>query len=174
MSNLIISVHYDMPRSAHVHKSMLLRGVKFPTPALNQEDIQATKGRAANAGRNPGGYSQRGGHGSRGRGGGSQNYGNHSSNSYPRQQQSSSRQAYGNQPAYNQYPAPPQGWQPPPPGVGGFTRNPPPPPPGMQGSYAPGRPSQGGPPQYGSQYPQYDNNRSNDGRGSRPRDNYRH
>ncbi|KFY44765.1 hypothetical protein V495_03267 [Pseudogymnoascus sp. VKM F-4514 (FW-929)] len=150
-----ISVHYDMPRSAHVHKSMLLRGVKFPTPALNQEDIQATKGRAANAGRNPGGYSQRGGYGGRGRGGGSQNYGNHSSNSYPRQQQSSSRQAYGNQPAYNQYPAPPQGWQPPPPGVGGFTRNPPPPPPGMQGSYAPGRPSQGGPPQYGSQYPQF-------------------
>ncbi|OBT73383.1 hypothetical protein VF21_07710 [Pseudogymnoascus sp. 05NY08] len=180
-----ISVHYDMPRSAHIHKSMLLRGVKFSTPALNQDDIQATKGRAANAGRNPGGYSQRGQYGGRGRGGGSQNYGNHSSNPYPRQQPSS-RQAYGNQPAYNQYPAPPQGWQPPPPGVGGFARNPPPPPPGMQVPYPPGRAPQGGPPnaQYGSQYsaapnyPQYDNNRSNgshgNGGGGRPRDNYRY
>src|SRR5690606_27572172 len=107
-----------------------------------------------------------------------------SSNPYPGPQ-SSSRQPYGNQPAYNQYPAPPHGWQPPPPGVGDFARGPPPPPPpGMQGSYVPGRMSQMVAPnvQYGQQqsaapnYPPYDNSRSNESRGNvgRPRDNYRY
>jgi 5'-3' exoribonuclease 2 len=47
----VYSVHYDMPKSGHIHKSMLLRGVKFPPPALNPADIEATKGRAARSGR---------------------------------------------------------------------------------------------------------------------------
>lgn len=161
-----------MPRSTHIHKSMLLRGVKFPTPALNQDDIQATKGRAANPGRNPGGYSQRGQYGG-GRGRGSYNRGNNSSNPYPRQQ-TTSHQSYSAQTVYNQYSSPSQGWQPPPPGLGGFARNPPPPPPGMHSSYAPGHPSQTAPfnGQYGSQYPaapgypQYGDNRTNESHGN--------
>ncbi|KAL6715170.1 5'-3' exoribonuclease 2 [Lecanora helva] len=50
-----ISVNYDLPRSIHVHKSMLLRGVKFEPATLNREDIEATKGRASHSGRSFGG-----------------------------------------------------------------------------------------------------------------------
>lgn len=57
-----------MPRSKHVHKSMLLRGVKFEPPTLNREDIEATKGRASHSGRSHGGAPLGRGRG-RGRGG---------------------------------------------------------------------------------------------------------
>ncbi|MCJ1453268.1 5'-3' exoribonuclease 2 [Mycoblastus sanguinarius] len=65
-----MSVHYEMPRSVHIHKSMLLRGVKFASPALDHADIEATKGRANHSGRSFGSAPLRGGHGNgRGRGG---------------------------------------------------------------------------------------------------------
>lgn len=65
-----ISVHYEMPRSIHIHKSMLLRGVKLGQPALDRADIEATKGRANSSGRSHGGAPLGGGRGNgRGRGG---------------------------------------------------------------------------------------------------------
>jgi 5'-3' exoribonuclease 2 len=57
-----------MPRSVHIHKSMLLRGVKFGPSVLNAEDIAATKGRANHSGRSFGGAPLGRGRG-RGRGG---------------------------------------------------------------------------------------------------------
>lgn len=70
MANLSISVHFKMPRSQYIHKSMLLRGVKMPPPALNLADIEATKGRAYNSGRSYGGAPLRNDHyNGRGRGG---------------------------------------------------------------------------------------------------------
>jgi len=62
------SVHYQMPRSVHIHKSMLLRGIKFGPSTLNAEDIAATKGRANHSGRSFGGAPLGRGRG-RGRGG---------------------------------------------------------------------------------------------------------
>jgi len=63
-----ISVHYAMPKSRHIHKSMLLRGVKLPPLALTQADIEATKGRARNSGRSYGRAPFQGGQNGRGRG----------------------------------------------------------------------------------------------------------
>jgi 5'-3' exoribonuclease 2 len=132
-----------MPKSTHVHKSMLLRGVKFPVPALNQNDIETTKGRAAKSGRNHGGVPLRGD----GRGRNSFNYS--SSNSYS--SVPSHQQSYGSQNNHNNpYPGPP-GWQPPPPGVSGFARGPPPPPPGSYGSYGRGPSSYQQHPPYNAQ-----------------------
>ncbi|TQB72974.1 5'-3' exoribonuclease 2 [Monascus purpureus] len=54
-------VNYEIPKSGHVHKSMLLRGVKFPPPALDQADIQAVKSKAQNSGRSFGGVPFRNG-----------------------------------------------------------------------------------------------------------------
>ena len=53
------SVHYEMPRSTHTHKSMLLRGVKLAPPTLDQADVEATKGRAGRSGRPHGGISSK-------------------------------------------------------------------------------------------------------------------
>jgi 5'-3' exoribonuclease 2 len=139
----IFSVYYELPKSNHIHKSMLLRGVKFPTRALDQNDIEATKGRAARSGRNHGGAPLRsdyGGRGGRGRGG-SFNYA--SQNSYSRPQ-SYNDQSYGsNNGGYNGRQYPPQqqaqSWQPPPPGLDGFARGPPPPPPGSNAAYSQGQ-----------------------------------
>ncbi|KAM0797988.1 exoribonuclease 2 [Usnea florida] len=65
-----ISVHYEMPQSIHVHKSMLLRGVKVGPATLDRADIEATKGRAMSSGRSHGGAPLGGGRGNgRGRGG---------------------------------------------------------------------------------------------------------
>lgn len=126
-----ISVHYEMPKSSHRHKSMLLRGVKFPPPALNQGDIEATKGRAAKSGRNHGGVPLSGD----GRGRNSFNYS--SQNQY--KSGANNQQSYGSQNSYtnnnNIYAYPPPGWQPPPPGAGGFARGPPPPPPGSYNNH---------------------------------------
>ena len=44
-----------MPRSAYTHKSMLLRGIKWPAPTLDHSDIEATKARASHSGRSRGG-----------------------------------------------------------------------------------------------------------------------
>ncbi|RDW72059.1 hypothetical protein BP5796_08093 [Coleophoma crateriformis] len=112
-----ITVFYEMPTSNHIHKSMLLRGVKFPSPALTQSDIEATKGRASKSGRNHGGAPLQG----NGRGRNSFNYASPNNNgghqggnsNYSNNQHGNS---YGSQGPYNghQYSAPP-----PPPGYGG-------------------------------------------------------
>lgn len=44
-----------MPHSDHLHKSMLLRGVVFPPPALDHSDIAMTRSRAGKTGRGFGG-----------------------------------------------------------------------------------------------------------------------
>ena len=44
-------VNYEIPKSSHIHKSMLLRGVKPPPPTLNSSDIQAVKSKALQTGR---------------------------------------------------------------------------------------------------------------------------
>lgn len=63
-----MSVNFEIPKTKYVHKSMLLRGLKLPTPVLDNSDIVATKARANHSGRSFGGAPLRGGH-SRGRGG---------------------------------------------------------------------------------------------------------
>ncbi|KAI9736649.1 MAG: 5'-3' exoribonuclease 2 [Cirrosporium novae-zelandiae] len=68
-----ISVHYEMPSSLHIHKSMILRGVKFPPPMLDRSDIEATKSRASRSGRAYGGVPLRNNYNG-GRGNGSINY----------------------------------------------------------------------------------------------------
>lgn len=120
-----------MPPSNHIHKSMLLRGVKFPEKALNRADIEATKGRAARSGRTYGGAPLR----SNGRGQNTINYGGSSSYQSSGPTASQSYQGFQNGYNGNHYPVPPPGWQPPPPGVNSFGRGAPPPPPGIHGAY---------------------------------------
>ncbi|KAF7862016.1 hypothetical protein EAF04_007896 [Stromatinia cepivora] len=150
-----IRVHYEMPKSNHIHKSMLLVGVDFGQPALNQSDIEMTKSRASRSGRNYGGVPLQGD----GRGRNQFNYGSGNNNrgngnryngpgtTAPRY----NNQSYGSQNSYNGYsqPPPPPGWQPPPPGSYG---GPPPPPPGSYGAYPPPPP-----PGYGGSYNNYSN-----------------
>lgn len=50
-----ITVFYEMPKSPHLHKSMLLRGVRPPPPILTREEVEATKSRASHSGRSFGG-----------------------------------------------------------------------------------------------------------------------
>ncbi|TKA78398.1 5'-3' exoribonuclease 2 [Cryomyces minteri] len=162
-----ISVHYEMPKSTHVHKSMLLRGVKFGTLALDHADIEATRGRSRQSGRHFGGVPLNDNYtnGGRGRGrGGRINYGadsrqnyNDSRNGYSGDSRSGHVQQDGRPNPFaahlnpqfvpppqfavqNGYGAPPPGWVPPPPHL---ARGPPPPPPGQYGY-----PPQG----YGGQY----------------------
>jgi 5'-3' exoribonuclease 2 len=150
LANLISSVHYEIPKTTHTHKSMLLRGVKFAEPALNQSDIEVTKGRAARSGRSHGGVPLQGNGGPRN----SFNYSSNQNGPPPNH-----RQSYPPQNGYSNYPVPPPGWQPPPPGLGGFGRGLPPPPPpnsyyggrggsGAQGGYSQ-PPRHNAPPGYG-------------------------
>ncbi|KAB8416385.1 hypothetical protein FH972_024904 [Carpinus fangiana] len=71
-----VMVHFEFPHSDRPHKSMLLRGLKMPTPALDDQDKHATADRARNSGRSfggaPLGHNGRGR--GRGRGGGQINY----------------------------------------------------------------------------------------------------
>ncbi|KAL8981898.1 MAG: hypothetical protein Q9205_003451 [Flavoplaca limonia] len=168
-----ISVHYEMPKSSHVHKSMLLRGVKPAPPTLNGEDIEATKRAAAHSGRSFGGAPLRGngrGRGSsRGNGGGGSqiNYGDNRPNPFA----THVKPGYAPPPPPHLQggrgppPMPPHGWVPPPPGaqydgygppprpgfndfhhpppMNGYHRGPPPPP---GNSYYAGNPGYGPPP----------------------------
>lgn len=64
-----ITVHYAMPTSNHIHKSMLLPGLTPPTPVLDYGDIEATRNRSNKSGRGYGGVpfdNNRGGRGGRG------------------------------------------------------------------------------------------------------------
>ena len=126
-----LTVLYTIPKSSHVHKSMLLRGVKLPTPMLDSSDIRATQGRAQNSGRSFGGAPFQG----RGRGG---------RMSY----QSDRPNPFAGHLDPNFAPGPPggpsgahmvpPGWVPPGQGYGGYSRGPPPPPRGgMANQYPP-------------------------------------
>ncbi|KAL4879351.1 XRN 5'-3' exonuclease N-terminus-domain-containing protein [Aspergillus karnatakaensis] len=132
-----LTVNYEIPKSTHTHKSMLLRGVKFNQPALDQADIQATKSRAQHSGRSYGGAPFRGGRGGR------MNYASDRNNYGNDRNQGNDRPnpfaahldpkfiPGGNQ--GGQMGAPP-GWAPPS-GSGNFSRGPPPPPRGGCHSY---------------------------------------
>jgi 5'-3' exoribonuclease 2 len=133
----------------------------LPKRALDQNDIEMTKGRAARSGRGYGGAPLRGGQqGDRGRD--SRDSFNYTpNNSYSRQPQPNTRPP-GTGNGYNGYGYPQpnsMGWQPPVPGAGGFARGPPPPPPNAgYGSYP--QPSYGGyppalPAQHAQQAPGY-------------------
>lgn len=129
-----------MPKSQHIHKSMLLRGVKFPPSVLNSSDIEQIKGRAARSGRAYGGVPLEGdfrGHNNLNLAPAGQN----SQHSQGLQNGYSRRPDYPPPPYAGWQPPPPgsdgfalgtpppyAGWQPPPPGSGGFARGPPPPP----------------------------------------------
>lgn len=130
-----LRVRYTMPSSSHLHKSMLLRGVKPPPAALNNGDIENLKNHNSRGGRGGwgGGPSGRGGDRGRGRGGRGYNHGHHGGDRH-----------HGSRDGYGQQPAP--GWQPPPPGHPGFGIGmPPPPPSGAQfGNGRPWHPAQGG------------------------------
>jgi 5'-3' exoribonuclease 2 len=68
-----MGVLYTMPKSKHVHKSMLLRGVKEPMKQLDHTDIAILKSKARTSGRSFGGAPLNGSNSFRNGGG---NYGN--------------------------------------------------------------------------------------------------
>ncbi|KAF7597531.1 5'-3' exoribonuclease 2 [Aspergillus hancockii] len=120
-----LTVNYQIPKSSHIHKSMLLRGVKLNPPALDNADIQATKSKAQHSGRSFGGAPFRGGRGGR------FNYASDRqgdrSNDRPNPFAAHLDPSFmppGNGGAQMM----PSGWVPPVPGSGGFSRGPPPPP----------------------------------------------
>lgn len=108
------SVYYDFPQASQTHKSMLLRGVQLPTPALTQNDIQDMRSRA-----------NRGGRGGFGRG--------HDRSGYNGPGMTRGSQYNRNQGGYGRgnghYPPAPASHVPPPPGAPGFGIGVPPPPP---------------------------------------------
>ncbi|KLU83375.1 5'-3' exoribonuclease 2 [Magnaporthiopsis poae ATCC 64411] len=147
-----LSVHYEMPK-AHAHKSMLLRGVKMPTPALTQSDQEELRGKLRGR-HNGGGYGGRGGYGN-GNGGGYGNRGGYG-NGYGNGNSHGSRDYRGDRQG-----GPPQhrdqSWRPPAPGQAGFGVGalPPPPPPGHHyGGHGQGHNNQY-PPAYSQGYQQY-------------------
>lgn len=120
-----------MPRSNHIHKSMLLRGVKLLPPALDRADIEATKGKANRSGRSFGGAPLRDDYGNGNvRGRGQISYADsrpnpfaaHINPNYPPPNMSSNPR--GPLPSH-----PPSAWLPQPPGAQAFRRGMPPPPP---------------------------------------------
>ncbi|RDW89908.1 5'-_3' exoribonculease Dhp1 [Aspergillus mulundensis] len=122
-------VNYEIPKSTNLHKSMLLRGVKFGPPALDNSDIQATKSRAQHSGRSFGGAPFRGGRGGRmnyagdrqNRGNDRQNHGNNRPNPFAAHLDPKFIPG-GNSGGQMGMPT---GWVPP---AGNFSRGPPPPP----------------------------------------------
>lgn len=71
-----ITVHYAMPVSNHLHKSMLLPGLIPPNPVLDYGDIEATRNRSQKSGRGYGGVPFDNNRGGRGGRGGGFSYGN--------------------------------------------------------------------------------------------------
>jgi 5'-3' exoribonuclease 2 len=138
--DLSVSVHYEMPRSQNVHKSMLLRGVQMPMPVLDRADIEETRGRAGRSGRGYGGAPLRENGDGRGR---PINY----ANPFTQHLNPNFNPANMGRP-----PPPPQfqganGWVPPPPPFAGRGYPPVPPPPAMAGGFQ----NQYPPPNYGQQ-----------------------
>ncbi|KAI1178220.1 hypothetical protein F4777DRAFT_586841 [Nemania sp. FL0916] len=129
-----LTIYYDMPSSSHTHKSMLLRGVRLPPPALNNSDIEELKGKARNSGRSyrgaPLGRQHHDGRRER------MNYGPDSrrDGNYRPPSQYNNGGRHGGPNAFPGPPMIPPGWAPPPPGVAGFGSGlPPPPPPAYHG-----------------------------------------
>ncbi|KAJ5291215.1 5'-3' exoribonuclease 2 [Penicillium angulare] len=153
-----LTVNYTIPKSAHLHKSMLLRGVKFSTPMLNSADIRATQGRAQHSGRSFGGAPLNG----RGRGG-HMDYNSGRPNPFaahldPR---------FINMPQGGSQGGPqggPPGWVPPHAGGGDYSRGPPPPPRGGGSHQYPPRDYEGG---HQGQYGGHNNYGSQNSRGGR-------
>ena len=134
-----------MPYSIHIHKSMLLKGLKMPDPVLEPADIQATKGKANSSGRSFGGVPFRGGH-SNGRGRGGQV--NYAAEDRPNPFAAHLNPNFAPPPTFNgRGSSAAQGhhsvYKPPPPRANGYHGGPPPPPQG--GFYGGGPP----PPAYG-------------------------
>jgi 5'-3' exoribonuclease 2 len=113
-----------MPQSVHVHKSMLLKGVKHEPPTLDRADIEATKGRASHSGRSFGGAPLRGGRGgSGGRGrGGNINYSDDRPNPFAQHLNPNFTPPSN---GYGRGASPPSGYGPPPPRVNGYYGGPP-------------------------------------------------
>lgn len=117
---------------------MLLRGVKFPPPALDKAEIEVVRSKAASSGRGYGGAPLRNGNG--GGRGGRINYASERPNPFAAH--------------INPNFVPPPGWVPPAPGTMGYSQGPPPPPRGgFNDSYRPSYP--GGPQQSGNQHGGY-------------------
>ncbi|KAG8629244.1 hypothetical protein KVT40_003109 [Elsinoe batatas] len=119
-----ITVHYSMPPSTHLHKSMLLPGVKLPTPMLDATDADAIRNYTRDRPRGPP-RDRNGGHrGGRGGFDPSRTY-------YPPQ---NGQNGYGGPPPPQNFgghfPPPPPGWQPGMP-IPNFAGGFPPPPPGV-------------------------------------------
>ena len=143
-----------MPANSHLHKSMLLRGLKPPPAALDRSDIENMKNQAARSGRSWGGAPFRGNHGGGrgGRGSGPPHFSYAPPGRDRQQGPPVSQNGYGLPPGFNGHrpPPPPTGWQPPPPGHPNFgIGSAPPPPPhfsrGPPQSF--GQESYSGPPQ---------------------------
>lgn len=118
---------------------MLLRGVKFPPPALDNADIQSVKNKANNSGRSFGGAPLRNG----GDRGGRINYAGDRPNPF-----AAHLDPNFVPPPNVGVPMMPSGWTPPDQGSAGFSRGPPPPPRGaMSSSSRPSYPPAPGPPQ---------------------------
>ncbi|KAE8153890.1 exoribonuclease 2 [Aspergillus avenaceus] len=114
-----LTVNYEIPKSSNIHKSMLLRGVKFNPPALDNGDIQAIKSKAQHSGRSFGGAPFRNGNGR----GGRINYASDRPNPFAAHLDPSFMPP-GNANAQTMQ----SGWVPPAPGSAGYSRGPPPPP----------------------------------------------
>ncbi|KAI2615170.1 exoribonuclease Dhp1 [Hypoxylon sp. NC1633] len=141
-----LTVYYEIPSNGHNHKSMLLRGVQMPTPALNRSDMEELKGKMRNSGRSHGG-APLGRQSYDGNRRGRINYGPDSRRDTPNRPPSY-RNNYNNTSYAAAPPIPPPGWVPPPPGYPGFGNGyPPPPPPAHLGG---GRDAYGN--GYGDQY----------------------
>lgn len=160
-TNDLYRVHYEFPGTSHDHKSMLLRGVKLPPPALDGSDIAMIKSKGQRSGRSWGGvplggrnnynnYNNNGG----GRGGRRDQFNYGPGDQRPRQDRPDRGSQYGPPGTGNgyhgrgSYQPPPQTWQPPPPGYPGFGIGLPPPPPAH--AHGGGRPGDN----YGQNYQQ--------------------
>ncbi|KAG0158669.1 hypothetical protein PDIDSM_6188 [Penicillium digitatum] len=149
-----LTVLYSIPKTSHVHKSMLLRGVKLPTPMLDSNDIRATQTRSQNSGRSFGGAPFQG----RGRGG-RMNYSSDRANPFAAHLDPKFNSGpQGGPGGPSGTPMVPPGWVPPGQGYGGYARGPPPPPRGgISHQYPPQHPPQHGYQQPGEFYGQQNN-----------------
>ncbi|KAA8914561.1 exoribonuclease 2 [Sphaerosporella brunnea] len=149
-----MSLHYEIPKSKNIHKSMLLRGLRLDPPTLTQADIDTTRHKANKGGRTYGGapFHRGGGRGGRNDFRSDRGPPPPRHNQHPQQPQQPQhvipppfappgQSAYGGWGGWGGVPPPPPPGQwgqfPPPPGPGGFGGGFPPPPPGVReaGSY---------------------------------------